>query len=79
MRGRVVIPPIVEPVAVIKRAAGRLDDDCPSVTVAAAMIKTKDKVQNRNAERAERSATVSGNRRLLIWGNVLSRLKRAGP
>ncbi|HYY55980.1 MAG TPA: hypothetical protein VE842_01550 [Pyrinomonadaceae bacterium] len=68
MRGRAVLLPMVEPDAVIKRAAGRLDEDWPNVIVDAAMIKMKDEAQSREKERAERSAITRGNRILLIGG-----------
>ena len=68
MRGRAVLLPIPEPDAVIKRAAGRLDEDWPKAIVDAAMIKMKDKAQSRKDERAEHSAITRGNRILLIGG-----------
>jgi hypothetical protein len=47
--------------AVIRRATGRLDEDCPSVTVAAAKIKEREIVLSRRADRAvERTTIVRG-------------------
>jgi len=49
------------PVAVIRRATGRLEADCPIVTAAVIRIKANDKVQRRRAGCAERSTIVRGN------------------
>jgi hypothetical protein len=53
--------------AVIKRATGRLDDDCAGVLMAAEKTKERDKALNRRAERAkERTTTVRGKYILLM-------------
>jgi hypothetical protein len=49
---------IAGPCAVIKRATGRLEEDCPRLTVAVAKIKERDKVQSKIADRAEKRTTI---------------------
>ena len=60
--------PALAPEAVIKRATGRLEADCPSVTAAVMMIKANDRVQRRGADRAAHSTIVRGNLILFIVG-----------
>jgi hypothetical protein len=66
-------------VAVIRRATGRLEADCPTVTAEVIRIKANDKVQRERADRAERSTIVRGNSNLFILGERSFSPKRARP
>jgi hypothetical protein len=79
IRARVWTLPRLVPVAVIRRATGRLEADCPRATAAVMIIKANDRVQRRRAGRAARNTIVRGNGILLILGERSFSPKRVRP